>query len=327
MRTKTCVLALAASLALAACGGGGEEPGGDENANGGANAGGGEELAPITVGTLPVTAAVGLEIGIREGIFEEHGLDVSIEMGQGGAALLPAVVSGEMQFATSNPLSLMQAESQGLDIHVVSGYSHSFPEGEDINGTYAGAQTDIEEPTDLEGATVAVNTLNGLGDLTIRELVRQAGGDPDSLQFVELPFPEMPSALANGDVDAAWLPEPFISIAGDDVRLVEYQNQVVAPGLSTMLLFTSGAYAEQNPEIVEAFTTASAEALNFANENQDLQREVLPELLEMDPALADTVRLEGLSPEIDRDALQAVNEMAVDDGIYDEPLDLEEFLP
>ncbi|MFC7404523.1 ABC transporter substrate-binding protein [Georgenia alba] len=327
MRTKTCVLALAVSLALAACsGGGGEEPPGGEGGNGGGG-GGGDELTPITVATLPVSAAVGLEIGVREGIFEEHGLDVTITQGQGGAALLPSVMAGEYQFATSNPLSLMQAESQGLDVEVVSGYSHSFAEGDDINGTYVGAQTDIREITDLEGASIAVNTLGGLGDLTIREMVRQAGGDPDTIDFVELPFPDIPAALANGDVDGAWLPEPFISIAGDDARLVEYQNQLVAPGLSTMVLFTSGQYAEESPEVVEAFTAAATEALALADENPDLQREVLPEILEMDAALAESIRLEGLSAEIDRPSIEAVNEMAVRDGIYGEPIDLDEFLP
>lgn len=323
MRTKTCLLAAATALALAACGAEGEPSG-----NGGAGGDGGD-LTPITVGILPVSAIAGLELGVENGIFEEHGLDVTLEVGQGGAALLPAVVAGDYDFAISNPLSLLQAEAQGLDVDIVTGYSHSLAEGDDINGTYAGAQTDIHEISDLEGATVAVNTIGGLGDLTIKEMVRQDGGDPDSLSFVEIGFPDMPAALAGGDVDAAWLPEPFITISGDDVRLVEYQNQLVAPGLSTTVLFTSGAYAQQNPDVVEAFTAAADEATTYADEHPDEQRDVLTrsQFLEIDEELAQAIRLEGLGPEIDRAAMDAVNEMAVADGIYDEPVNLDEFLP
>src|SRR3712207_4724554 len=185
-------------LALAACGGGDDEGGG----NGAAAEG---EVREVTVGALPILPTAALYAGIEEGFFEERGIEVTVETGQGGAALLPAVMAGQIDFATSNPVSLLQAREEGLDVRVISHWTSALSEGEtDINGVVAAADSGIASAADLAGKRVAINTLNGMGDITVREAVKQDGGDPDAVQFVELPFPDMPAALAQGNVDAVW---------------------------------------------------------------------------------------------------------------------------
>jgi NitT/TauT family transport system substrate-binding protein len=63
-------------------------------------------------------------------------------------------------------------------------------------------EASIRTAADLAGKRVAVNTLKNIGDTTIRASVRKAGGDPSSIKFVELAFPDMPAALQAGRVDA-----------------------------------------------------------------------------------------------------------------------------
>lgn len=329
MRTKLGVLGASALLALAACSGGDTADSdnstmNDQDKNGEAAP---AETASITLGVLPIVPSAALQLGINEGFFEDEGLDVTLEIGQGGAALLPGVISGETDFALSNPLSLMVADSQGLDIEVLTGYSHSLAEGDDINGTYAAADSGIETVPDLEGATVAVNTLGGQGDLTIREVLRQAGGDPDSLDFVEIGFPDMPAALETGDVEAAWLPEPFITLSEDSVNLVTYQNQEVAPGLATMVLFTGGDYSEENSDVVDRFVTAADASTAFAQDNPEKVREVLTTFLDMEEELAQEVRIEDFDADIDRDSMQALADMAEADDLVEDVVDLDSFLP
>ena len=53
-----------------------------------------EELTAITVGLLSIAPAAAVQYGIDEGIFEENGLDVEVQIAQGGAAMLPAVSTG-----------------------------------------------------------------------------------------------------------------------------------------------------------------------------------------------------------------------------------------
>ena len=44
--------------------------------------------------------------GISKGFFRRHGLNVDLQTSQGGAATVPALVSGKIQVAGSNVVSL-----------------------------------------------------------------------------------------------------------------------------------------------------------------------------------------------------------------------------
>jgi NitT/TauT family transport system substrate-binding protein len=321
-------LTAAALLTLSACSGGGTAD--DANAPeapGGATGGDGE-LTPITMGVLPIVPSAALQLGIDEGIFEEHGFDVTLETGQGGAALLPAVVSGQMQFAISNPLSIMLAQGEGLDVRLITGYSHSLKEGDDITSVWAPADSGITSPKDLEGRTVAVNTLRTMGEVSIKKIVSEDGGDPNGIEFVELGFPDMPAALSAGNIDAAWVPEPFQTILKDGGnQLISYNYQETMPGVPTMSVITAGTLAEQDPEMVDEFVAAVDEITAFAQENPDKVRETLTTFLEMDEALAQKVLIEDFGAEMDGEAMQSLADLSLEYGLLSEPVDMEKLMP
>src|SRR5690606_23518384 len=123
-----------------------------------------------------------LMLGIEEGIFEKHNLEVDLTTGQGGAAILPAVAQGQINFAIGQPLPIILAASKGIDVKIVGNYSASYAEGDDINGV-AAIDESIVSPKDLEGKRVAVNTVQAAGDLTIREAVEKDGGDPTKVEW------------------------------------------------------------------------------------------------------------------------------------------------
>lgn len=223
--------AAAAALVLTACGGDDGNGGGETTDAGGDEA---QEMREVTIGVLSIAPSVGVAYGIEHGIFEEHGFDVNYEVSSAGAAMLPAVSAGQLDFGVGNPLSVATAVDQGLDMKIVAGYSNSLEEGEDVAGVVTRADSDIETWADLEGNTTAVNALNTLGDLTVMHLAEEDGVDPQALEFSEIGFPDMPAQLERGNADAVWLPEPFLSglLADDANQLVGYSFQETDPGLS-----------------------------------------------------------------------------------------------
>jgi len=293
--------AATAALLLTACGGGGEEASGD-----------GEELREVTVGVLSIAPSVGVAYGIENGIFEEHGFDVNYEVSTAGAAMLPAVSAGQMDFGVGNPLSVVTAVDQGLDMKIVAGYSNSLEEGEDVAGVVTRADSDIETWADLEGKTTAVNALNTLGDLTVMNLAEQDGADPQALEFSEIAFPDMPAQLERGNTDAVWIPEPFLSglLADDQNQLVGYSFQENDPGMATMVTFTSGELAGEDPEMAADFGVAMTEALAAAEEDQEGSRELLVDFLEISQEDADELTMERLDGELNEDQLMDMVELA-----------------
>jgi NitT/TauT family transport system substrate-binding protein len=323
--------AAVAGLALTGCGSGSPSGGSGESspgaasdaATGGSEGGDSGELTKVTVGVLPIAPSVGVKYGIEEGIFEEHGFEVELSTQNAGAAMLPAVANQQLTFGVGNPLSVMTAVDQGLDMRIAAGYSNSLAEGEDIAGVVTRADSGITTFADLEGKTTAINALKTQGDLTIMESTEKDGGDPSALKFSEMPFPDMPAQLERGNADAIWVPEPFLTSTLEDEgnKLVGYSFQEAIPGMPTMVTFTSGAYAEQNPEKVTEFAAAMTEALEAAEQDQDATRALLPEFINLPEEVAKSLKMEELSGEIRTDQINQVGELAVKFGFINEAPD------
>lgn len=315
--------ATAAALMLTACGGG-------NGGNGGGEAGGEpEEMREVTIGVLSIAPSVGVAYGIEHGIFEEHGFDVTYEVSSAGAAMLPAVSAGQLDFGVGNPLSVTTAVDQGLEMKIVAGFSNSLEEGNDVAGVVTRADSGIDTWADLEGQTTAVNALNTLGDLTVMHLAEEDGADPQALNFSEMGFPDMPAQLERGNADAVWIPEPFLSelLADDANELVGYSFQETDPGMATMVTFTSGELAEEDPEMVADFGEAMTASLDAAQEDQEGSRELLVEFLEIPEEAAQELVMERLDGEVNREQLMFMADLAERYNFIDEaPSEEELFL-
>ena len=306
------------AVVLAGCGGGG---GATEQTESGAD--------KVTVGVIPIIDVAPIYLGVDQGFFSDEDIELSLESGQGGAAILPGVESGQFQFGFSNNTSLLVAKSQGLDPRIVAaGNSTTGEVGKDFSAVVAPQGSGIKDATDLEGKRVAVNTLDNIGSTTINAAVREAGGDPSTIKYTELGFPDMPAALSKGQVDAAWVVEPFLSITrSQGATPVLWNFAETDPELMIASYFTSGGTAEQNPELVKRFSAAMEKSLAYAEENPDEVRRILQDYTELDAQAAEDVTLPAWPTEVNEESLTLLSELAIEDGALDEKPDIEAMLP
>src|SRR3954452_15602701 len=103
-------LVVALALGLAACGGGD---------SGGGGGGGSSGPKTITVGTLPIANAAPMYLGMQKGFFADEGLKIKPHVGQGGAALIPALLSNQDQFAFVGVIPAITAVAKILPIKIV----------------------------------------------------------------------------------------------------------------------------------------------------------------------------------------------------------------
>ena len=240
------VLAAASVLGLSACGSGSPSSTGG-TATGGA--GGDSGLTKVSVGVIPIVDCAPIYLGDKQGFFKEEGLQLDIQTATGGAAIVPGVVSGSFDFAFSNLISVMVAKDKGLDLKfVANGASTTGEIGKDIGGVVVPAGSDIQSAKDLSGKTVSVNNLSNIGDTTIKSVVEKDGGDPNSVKFVEVAFPDAPAALANKQVDAAWILEPFLSKAvAEGGKVVSWNFVEMHPELDIAGYFTKAETIRARP--------------------------------------------------------------------------------
>lgn len=324
MRRRLAATTLVAALLFAAGCGTDDDNGG--NGNGGD--GGGPDT--VTVGLIPIVDVAPLFLGQEQGFFADRDIELETDFAAGGAEIVPGVQAGTYEFGFSNVISLMLAQSSGIDVRVVSnGNNSTGVDGEDFGSLMVPVDSPAQSAADLEGATIAINTLNNISDTVVRASLRNAGADPATVEFVGMPFPEMEAALAGGDVDAAFPVEPFQTIIrNNDVgRSIASSWVDAAPDLTVAAYFTSGELAESDPDLVERFSAAMAESLAYANDNPDAVREIIPTYSEISDELAAELTLPTWPPEINRASTEQLAELAVQDGLLSEPPDLDTLFP
>ncbi|MFC5001044.1 ABC transporter substrate-binding protein [Dactylosporangium cerinum] len=315
---RRAVLALAAALVLSGCGGGSST---DTTSSAG--------TTKLKIGVIPIVDVAPIYLGIKQGFFSAEGLDVTLETAQGGAAIVPGVVSGQYQFGFSNTTSLLLASSQGLPLKAVAaGVASTGVEGKDFGAVIVKADSPIKTAKDLAGKRVAVNTLKNINTTTINNVVQKAGGDPSTITYVELAFPDIGAAIAKGDVDAGQVVEPFLTIGtGQGNRQVVSNYAGTDADLTVGMYFTSQQYASQNPKVVAGFTAAMKKSMEYAAAHPDDVRAILSTYTKIDPTVQQNLTLPKWPTAVDRDAVQLLGDLAKKDGLITKPLTLDTLLP
>ncbi|MFD3615577.1 ABC transporter substrate-binding protein [Streptomyces sp. NPDC058676] len=283
----------------------------------------------VKVGLIPIVDVAPLYLGQKKGFYEKRGLKLELTAAQGGAAIVPAVASGQYQFGFSNVTSLMIAQSNSVPVKaVVNGIASTGVQGKDFNGLVVKKGSAITSPKELEGKKVAINTLKNINESAVRESVRKAGGDPDKVNFVELAFDQMPAALDKGQIDAASVVEPALATVKSQGG-VEIDSPLidVAPDLTVAMYFTSAQYLQQNPDVAKKFKEATAESLAYADSHPDEVREVVTTYTKIPASVLAQVTLPKWPAEANRASIEALAKLGEQDGLFKKTPDLDALLP
>jgi len=282
----------------------------------------------LTVAAIAIVDVAPLYLGKAKGFFTEQGLDLTIQNTQGGAESVPGVVSGQYQFAFANMISLLLAHAKGLPLKVVAAGNFSTGKAEDFGGILVPAGSPVKTLNDLEGKTLSVNQINNIGGVTVRAAMRKAGADPDKVKLIEVRFPEMPAALGQGRVDAAWVVEPFLTVARNQgATVLDWNFADTAPSLMIAAYFTTADYVLHNPDVARRFAAAINKSLTYASDHPDEARAILLTYTKIDKAVADKLNLPRWTPQIERASIDVLADLMVVDKLVTTKPDVAALLP
>ncbi len=315
MRLAAAVVALA--LLAAGCGGDDEPTGGDTS-----------KPTTLKIGLIPIVDVAPVFLGQKQGFFEDEGIKLDPQFAAGGAAITPAVVSGDFDIGFSNTISLLIAASKDLPVQIVSqgvlGGSEDKPYADLLVPEDSPAAKDLKA---LEGKTIAANTLNNICGVTINNTLEQEGVDVSQIKYTEVPFPEMTAALEKGRVDAACGIEPFVTQAkGAGMVGVAPFYARTAPDLTVATYFASKQYIAENGDVVDRFVAAMDKSLQYANDNPEEVRDVLAEYTEIPPEAAAEINLPSWKPELTTDTIETLSELSEKYGYIESRPDVEELI-
>jgi NitT/TauT family transport system substrate-binding protein len=277
----------------------------------------------VTVDTLPIANALPLDLGIKKGFFTAQGIDINKKMLQSGNDVVLALANSNGDIGYLGWVPMMIASTQGIPLSAVAASEvEGTSEADNWQNILVKGDSSIRTPADLAGKTIAVNALKGVGEVMIKAALKKRGVNPNSIHLLAMPFPTMRTALRNGQVDAIWVPEPFLTQALnlDGARIV------MAPGPVLGKFWPVGGYAatiswtKKNPGLFKKFRTAINRSLTYSQSHPSEIRDLLP-------AGTQNVRLPIWSPIIDRAKLKQLAAYTKEFGVIDKLPNLTQLVP
>lgn len=251
---------IAAALTLAGCAGGAGSPSGEPQAEG--------DLTPVTLmlNWYPYGEHAPFYYGVEQGIFEEHGIDLTIDAGQGSTKTAQAVGQEQVDFGWADTPAVLANIDKGVKIKSVGVFLQTTPSAVQVF-----ADSGIEEPADLKGKTIAVSA--GDAPTTTFPLYLEAEGLAESdVTQQNLDAAGKIAAMLAGRVDGligfAHDQGPTIADqSGKEIRYLRYADA----GLN---FYSNGLIAptstiEGDPELVDAMVQATSEAYAAAAEDPE----------------------------------------------------------
>jgi NitT/TauT family transport system substrate-binding protein len=302
--------------------------GGDERATGGgavprlADRTGEPEVRKLRVGALPITDLKQLYVADAKGFFRQEGLEVEIQNFEGGATIIPAVQSGSVDLGWSNSISILQARARGLDVRFFAGGLYQGP-GHWTSAIMVGGASPIGTAEQLQGRTLALNTLGNINELVVRAYLDREGLAPGAYELLEVPFPDQPAALEAGRVDAAVPTEPFVTLAEEGGSRVIESRPFRAIGSHPFVaaFFTTDRWLRENPNAAAAFRRAVNKATVYWNDHPDERSEIISRYTQVPAAAAEKIALGEPRTEISPAELQRQIELCHKYGLIPKTFD------
>jgi NitT/TauT family transport system substrate-binding protein len=243
----------------------------------------------ITVGIPPAVTSGALYVGLQEGFFKQHHLNVKLDVLNGGAATVPALQSGAIQIAQSNVLSEAQAAVAGLTVPCFAGAFQA----EGLEGLIGDASKGITSAKSLAGKTIAINALDGVNQVAVDAYLAENHVNYRSVHYVSLGFPDMPAALSAGHVDAAVPVEPFRALMlQSGGKLLE--ADVVSPIKGNPLFScwnASGSWLSSHAQVAKEFLAAVSQGNSWIASHTTGFQKVMEKDLKVPASVAAKVQL------------------------------------
>jgi NitT/TauT family transport system substrate-binding protein len=244
-------------------------------------------LQRLNIALVPSDTAAQVYYAVDLGLFSRAGILAEITPMNSGPAIAAGVASGALDIGFSNFVSLSSAHERGLPFTMVAPANLSITGAPTVGILSVTKVSTVRSGKDLNGKTVAVDGLNTVAMLGVRNWIDDTGGDSSSVKFVELSFGEMPEALKTGRVDAASMnltADPQLGLPADPLRMLAPVFDALAPKFTFSAWFSTKDWVNAHADLAKKFAGIMRESAIWANAHHKESAAILAKYLKQAPA-------------------------------------------
>ena len=209
-------------------------------------------------------------------------LDIQVKIFDSGPQVIESIFSNSIDIAYVGPGPVINGflKSDGNDLKILAGAASG------------GASFVIQKNSGLDlienysGKRIAAPQISNTQDVSLRHylaenglITAEKGGDVFVLNIAN---PDIYTLFAKGDIDGAWVPEPWATMLVeelDGVRLFDENEFWPENQFSSVLLIGRSDYIEKNPEIIKKWINANEKTAQWINNHPDESKKLYNEFL------------------------------------------------
>jgi ABC-type nitrate/sulfonate/bicarbonate transport system substrate-binding protein len=232
----------------------------------------------IATGVDPVFSAY--YVAQEEGLFKKHGLDVRINTGPSGSAMVAFLVNGQIESAFGSEIA--GVANHNLDPNVVI-----VAQATRLVRWLAVVGRNIDNLDGLKGKKVGVARGSG-GEVFWLAMLDKLKLNAADYTVVNVEAPEMVAALERGNIDAYAVWEPWVTrglAAVKNTKVLKDQEGILEQGV---YIYMNLGWIKKNPVQAEAFLRALIEATEIINKDRKrAAKDVSTFLKSLDPPMVE----------------------------------------
>ena len=223
-----------------------------------------------------------LDVGIQEGIFAKHGVEIDASAFNGDARMQQGLTSDSIDVGIgSGPgMAFMVKGVPAKAVGAMAGIPRNM-------GVMVGYDSSIKTVDDLKGKKLGVTTAGSLTDWIGKRIGTQKGWGPAGIHVVPIGgMPPARAAIKTGQLDG------YIGALEVGYSLEEAKEWRVITGAApfvdhfiTHVIFVRNEAIEKRPEVVRAFLKGWVDTIAFMKANKEKTVEITSKVLNLSPSV------------------------------------------
>lgn len=275
----------------------------------------------IATGVDPVFSAY--YVAQQAGLFKKHGLDVRINTGPSGSAMVSFLVNGQIESAFGSEIAGVSNHNLDPNVVVVAQATR-------LVRWIAVVGRNIDTLDQLKGKKVGIARGSG-GEVFWLAMIDKLKLNPADYTVVNVEAPEMVAALERGNIDAYAVWEPWVTrglSAVKNTKVLRDQEGILEQGV---YIYMNRGWIQKNPAPAEAFLRALVDATELINKDRTrAAKDVSDFLKNLDPAMVEQLmtklRFEMVLDDFTVNLFRLAESQLKQQGKLTKPLDYKAFI-
>jgi NitT/TauT family transport system substrate-binding protein len=225
----------------------------------------------VTLGYFPNLTHGSAIVGVQKGLFKDaldkDGATLKTQNFDSGSDTIDALLSGSLDatYIGPSPAITAYAQSHGA-VRIVSGATQG--------GASLVVNSSITSIADLEGKKIATPSAGNTQDVALKYFLKQNGFKENSDGVGDVTVVNQDNSVsvqtfAQGDIDGAWLPEPYASqlVKEGGKTLVDEKTLWPQGKYVTTVLLVRKAFLDDHPDLVKDLLQGQVQANDYIAQN------------------------------------------------------------